>query len=298
MVLPLSTAFLASWHAHSLEPSDQLEMLLLDAVEAGRRAWPGVVLADEVFVAHLGEKSCERGGPGEALNALRLADLFLACACVHGDRTAIQTIECHYLSKAKPGLVRLGLADARLTDTLQGIRCKLLVPGPDGRPPAIARYAGLGRLQAWIAVVATREALNMILRAKPDRPTQDDPIAILASSTTDPEMKCARAEYRGEFEASLREAVNTLSCRDLHILQLHYLEGLTTTEIGKVYRVHQTTASQWLARARARVAERTKQCLKKRVALDASAWDSMVRVVQSGLDVSISSLLGKLHASS
>src|SRR5580765_3874851 len=78
----------------------ELGAALVDAFARGREAWPAVTLAGPAFAHHLGRvvandaaaAAAEPGTPppvivlaASALASLHVADLFLACACAHGN---------------------------------------------------------------------------------------------------------------------------------------------------------------------------------------------------------------------
>ena len=69
------------------------------------------------------------------------------------------------------------------------------------------------------------------------------------------------------------------------------MDGITVTDLTKVYRVHESTASRWIATALDDVATATRKHLVARLAVTAATADSVVRMVQSQLDVSIARLL-------
>src|SRR5262249_39111524 len=72
------------------------------AYETARAAWPGVELDLEVFARWIGER-----GDVAKLNA---RDLYLACACAHGDATALATFDERVLPAIDSALARSGAA--------------------------------------------------------------------------------------------------------------------------------------------------------------------------------------------
>ena len=61
-------------------------------------------------------------------------------------------------------------------------------------------------------------------------------------------------------------------------------------ELATSYRVHRATIARWLARARQDLLERTRQRLALAVGASGAEVDSIVRVLGSELDVSLSKL--------
>ena len=75
------------------------------------------------------------------------------------------------------------------------------------------------------------------------------------------------------------------------LLRLHYVDGLRLAGIGALYQVTESTASRWVRRALDAVADGVRARLRERLALSAETFESVLRLVQSQLDVSIRRLL-------
>src|SRR4029079_15637233 len=84
-------------------PDADLGAALRRLFDEGRRAWPGVALGMEAFVAYLAEHV---GGalPPE----VRGPDLYLACACATRVRGAVEAFDRAYLTQMGAYLARLG----------------------------------------------------------------------------------------------------------------------------------------------------------------------------------------------
>src|SRR5262245_25088746 len=143
-----------------------------DPLAVARAAWPDLHVPEEAFRAYV----AERRPDGE--NA---ADLYLACACVRGDATALHAFEKQCVAGLVDALVRHDLPRHVVEDAVQNVRHKLLV----GTPSKIADYRGAGGLAGWVKVIAMREAL-MILRK--ERPRGDDPIVDVPIDASNPEL--------------------------------------------------------------------------------------------------------------
>ena len=71
------------------------------------------------------------------------------------------------------------------------------------------------------------------------------------------------------------------------MLKLHYLDKLPMEDVGKVLGVHRLTVLRRLERARAELSEGTKERLEIALSLAPSDVDSVLRLIQSHLDVSL-----------
>jgi RNA polymerase sigma-70 factor (ECF subfamily) len=239
-------------------------------VEAGRSAWPELA-------AHVdAEAFAAWGRAREAGDEVRAADLFLACACASGAPGALEAFERTVLVKVGSFVARIDGSAAFADELRQLLRTLLFV----GAAPKIADYAGRGPLEAWVRVVATREALRL--------KRSQGPAAEPASTPGgDPELSYIKDRYRGEVAAALGEALAALEPDARAALKLYYLDGLTLEQIGALYGVHASTIWRRIGAAHGQVLDG----LRARLALPAGEADSLVGLVRSRLDVSLSGLL-------
>jgi RNA polymerase sigma-70 factor (ECF subfamily) len=264
-------------------PRQALEGRLRALIRAGRDLCPAPALADETFLSHLGRKLAAVADPAEALERLHGPDLFLACACASGDSTAVARLET-LVGRLDNTLRRIGLATAAIEEAKQRLRDHLLVGGAAG--PAILSYSARGPLQAWIRVAAVRIAIKLARSEQREVPLQDD-----ALDLDDPELRYLKAHYRDAFRDALHQALAGLESRELNLIRLHYVDGLTTTQIGALYRVHQATASRWLERARGAILAGTRRALMEHLHVDRAEYESIMRLIGSRLDLTLRSFL-------
>lgn len=272
-----------------------LERLLVHAWEASRAQWPTVPLPAELFVTHLAERLPEATptSPIEPLlESLSLAELYLACACLHGVGAALQVFERNYLAKL-PGLLRSPrYPDTLIEDICQLTRMKILVRSPDSRPK-IAEYSGRGALQSWVRVTATRIAIKLHSTEKPaPEEDADSPLWALPAPGVDPELDAIKRRHQADLREAMREAFSTLSPEDRHLLRLYFVDQLSTYELATLFRVSQPTISRWLKTTRETVYKETRRHLQARLGLSQRDFQSFLALLDSQLELSISQLLG------
>jgi RNA polymerase sigma-70 factor (ECF subfamily) len=260
-----------------------MEARLAELLADCRARWPGVNLDGARYLAHLAARAAAEG---IAVEQLRAPDLFLALACADGDPAALAFFEREILAHVGEYVSRVAGAARVLDELRQRLRVHLLVGGE--RPPRILEYSGRGALGGWVRVAAVRQALNLLQRG--DNPRAFDDGALVADAAS-PEVQVLKARYRGEFESAVETALAALGTRDHNLLRLCFVEGLGVEQIARAYNVHRTTVTRWLAAARRELMARTRELLRDRLSVTSSELESLVRLVQSELAISISHAL-------
>jgi RNA polymerase sigma-70 factor, ECF subfamily len=261
---------------------------LAQALAAGRTAWPPVDLEPDQLAPYLAARFPE-GDPGTALDNLALADLYLACACLRGDERAIAALEAAHFPMVEAAVARLGGSPAQIDEVKQRLREQLFVGS--GGQPALLRYRGAGPLGGWVRVIAVRTALRLLRGDKKDVLSSPDLFEALPAPCSDPELEHLKLRYRREFKESFEAAVKCLSRRERNLLRCHHVDGLTIDEVGQLYRVHRATAARWIARARETVLAGTRRALQARLKLGRGEFESIMRLIQSQLHISLSAIL-------
>lgn len=261
------------------------------AVEAaGREAWAGIEVDHAALRAFLSRR-LQGPDPMAEVQGLCAADLYLACACVAGVPGAAERFDEGYRPVIRAAVARLDGGRGILDEVLQRVRDIALVGAGRGRP-ALAGYGGRGDLRGWVRVVAVREAYKLLRADRGRVGVEDDEMFdVLASPGEDPELAILKQRYRNEFRTAFRGAVAALPRRERTALRLHVLDGLSIDEIAPMYSVHRATAARWLARARERLLVETRRELRRALGIDDEQVDSVIRLIQSRLDVTLDTVL-------
>jgi RNA polymerase sigma-70 factor, ECF subfamily len=279
-----------------LEAIADLDRRLWSLVAEGRAAWPDLPLdatALVQFVArHLTADLAEA-----ALDGLRPADLYLACACAQGLPAAINTFDREYMREVDIALARMRIGPPRLSDVKQLVRQRLFVGGGTAGAPTspgkIAEYGGRGDLRRWVRSVAVRTCLNDLRKGKREVLVDDDQlIAQHAISQDDPEVEYMKRTYANGFKTAFTEALGQLGAREQTLLRYHHVDGLNIDEIGAIYRVHRVTAFRWIEKAKDQLVKVTLETLRARLKLPADELDSVLRMIRSQIHLSLVRHLG------
>ena len=273
---------------------DGLEQPLRLAWERARASWPSVPLAFEPFGAHVRRllPADDHAGPRAALlDTLAASDLYLACACLQGMSAAHHLLETHFLARLPSHLGHLKLPKPVLDEVCQSVRILLLV-APDGTRPRLAEYMGVGSLASWLRVIAVRMARkqNPLVWETPEE-NMLEAMAELPSPGPSPEFDLIRRRYHHDFLQALNEAFSTLPPERHYLLRLRFVEGMSTIRLGALYRKNQSTLSRWLKSARKQVRDETKRLLCERLGLNTKDFESLLLMLGSQLDLSVSQIL-------
>jgi RNA polymerase sigma-70 factor (ECF subfamily) len=261
-------------------PRDELEAVLTAHLAAGRESWPDAAVTPEAFVRHLAGVATDDA----ALRSLRAADVYLACACAGGDEGAIRAFEERTFGEIDAAAARLRAAPQVAVEVKQILR-RLLFVSEGSRVAAVGRFGGRGDLRGWVRVSAVRELQRVLIQEKKVVPVEDDAFLDLLSPAQDPELGYLRDLYRDGFVDALRAAIAASTPRERALMRYQVVDGLNIEKIGAIYDVHRATIARWLEKARAGILLRTRQELTRRLGIDPAEIDSIIRLVQSRLDV-------------
>lgn len=275
----------------------ELAAALIDAIEgpiegvasaiaaqiAGR--WPPWVEPRE-FARYVAARIEPGADPAGELGELHAIDLYLACACARGIAEAHGAFERDYVV-ALPGAVRtIDGSPHFVDDVVQLVREKLLVADPG--PPRIEAYSGHGPLGAFLRVTAIRLALSLRRRKQPAG--DDDELAALIDGASGADVQVLARRLGADLREALRAAIAKQEPRMRSVMRMYYADGHGVEDIGRVYRVHASSVSRWLARTRAAILAETRAHLVARLVASESEVDSLLGHAV-GIEISLGSIL-------
>jgi len=290
-VTDLAAAFLEA-RGEAVEAGDRAALVVaLDvALDAARTAWPSLQvdpIAWVTTIAALAPTPFERAQP---LGAMMAVDHYLAFACGTGDPAAVAACDAILVREAGFAADGTRMHASVRDEATQVIRTQLLAPRGD-RPAAIADYAGRGALRSWLRVSVSRELVRLAKAQNRSEPLEEHLLADPGFGD-DPAMEELKDRYRGELAEAFRAALGELPARERTLLRYQLIDGLTIDEIGSIFRVHRATAARWIAKIRDDLMARTRSIMGAALGVDTAEAASIVRLVQSQLDVSVIKHLG------
>ena len=250
---------------------------------AGKDAWPEIVVDREHYAAAVARHGVE--------NPARGADLYVAVACVDGDTKAIEAVRAKLRSAVEFAASKTTASKDQIADVTAQLSRILFVDEPE-RPAALRAYSARGDIQAYLRVIARRELMRVVNLGRREVEIDDDLVDGIVPPS-DPEISMLRARFHGDVHKAMRTAVGALDDRDRALLRYAFVDGLNVDEIGKLYDVHRATAARWVAAARERLGTRIREEVAAQLQIDVAEVDSIVRLVQSRIDVSLERVLAR-----
>ena len=282
----LAAAFL---HARGETASDgdrsALERALAAAVTSATSAWPAVRTDIEAWMRTLADLAPTPLDPARPLGEMLVADHYLAFGCAAADPSAIAGCDAILVREAGFAADGTRMHASVRDEATQIVRAQLLAPR-EGKPPAIGDYAGRGALRSWLRVCVSRELVRIAKAQQRSEPLEEHLVADPGYGD-DPALEELKAKYRTELADAFRTALTELPARERTLLRYQLIDGLTIDEIGAIFRVHRATAARWVAKIRDDLVTRTRGIVANALGVDTAEAASIVRLVQSQLDVSV-----------
>jgi len=244
-----------------------------------RAAWPALEVPEEAFAAWLADRA------GDA--PLHVEDLYLACACARGDAKALRAFDETFADEFATLRRRFSYLPQGADDVRQIVHEKLFV----GERPRIADYSGRGELRSWLRVAILRVLLNATTRETREVPIADE-LFLAVPEPTDPESIHLRRAHAEAFKASFDDAVEQLDARSKNILRYALVDRLGIDAIASLYAIHRATAARWVGAAKDELGAKLREALKARLRVSDSDLVSIVRSLQSQLDMTLSGYFG------
>ncbi|MBL4689770.1 MAG: hypothetical protein JKY37_34600 [Nannocystaceae bacterium] len=262
--------------------SSALQVQVERCVSRAQTGHPTFKIAPDVFVVFVAERLTDN----VEIDDLHAEDLYLACGCVQGESAALTAFHDRFLPEIERGLRRLPTADAE--DYGQVVWARLLV-GDTERRPKIASYRGHGQLLHWLRVTVVRLRAD-VMRA-PKQPQAPLSMTRIVDPVRSPEKAYLQEHYMEVLRRAFELAVPELTARQRTLLRQHFVEGMSTRALGALYGVDHRTTGRWIAKAREALWDRTRERVVLALGVPQAELDSIVRLIQSQLDISFTRLL-------
>jgi RNA polymerase sigma-70 factor (ECF subfamily) len=258
--------------------------------DAASTAYPDLAVDAGTFAAELARRLGPTASP-EQLARIRADHVHLAIACAAGDPRAIRRFEDDFLDEIDATARRLRARPDQVDEVRGQLRRILFVSEP-GRSAALREFSGRGDLRSYLRVIATRELVHVINKGRREVGITDEAFLDMLSPAADPELDYLCEHYRADVDAALRAALAALADQPRALLRYSLVDGWSVDRIGALYGIHRATAARRVAAAREELGVAIRTELAARLAISIDEVDSIVRLVQSRIDVSLERLLG------
>jgi RNA polymerase sigma-70 factor (ECF subfamily) len=235
---------------------------------------------EQAFLAYLTARHRSEGEP----HGVAAADLYLACACARGDERAIALFERELFPLVDEAVAAFKQPAHFIDEVKQALREKLFVAEP-GEEPRITRYSGRGPLANWVRISALRTAVNLLRDGAAQTLDPLHHLPRIASHSL--EVDYLRKQHSEQIHHALAAAMAALPERQRVALKLQLLDGLTLQQIGRVFQVDASSVSRWIARAKKTVLRHVLRSLGDSLAMPRTELESLVRLIQSQLEISL-----------
>lgn len=260
--------------------------LIHAAWEVGTRAYPRLAVSAETFDTFARARiEAWRASPERA------ADLYLACACAEGIESAAEVFLDAYKDRIATYLGRIASCQDHIEEVRQRVLVRCLI-GDERRPPAITSYSGRGSLEGWVRATAVREGLALVREGTRNVELRDS--VLERPGSVDRTWLVAR--YREPVLEAFTVATTSLPREQRTLLRLHYVYGLTTNELARMYRMSRSTLVRRLTDARDGLVARLAGALERTTGIAANDCTDVLRQLKGQIDLRLSSLLRETAA--
>lgn len=253
-------------------------------IRAAREAWPGIEVEPARFAAELQRRIATGAG------SVKGHDIWIAIACVDGNEKAIAAVTDMLRREVQFAATKTTASREQVNDVVAKLSHVLFVDEPT-RPAALREYSGRGDLKSYLRVTAMRELVKVVNRGRREVGIESDDLIDRIVPASDPELSILRAQYRDVVDAAMRAALETLDERGRALLRYAFVDGWNVDRVGELYKVHRATAARWIAAVRDQLGEHIRDELAKRLRVQVDDVDSIIRLVQSRIDVSLERVL-------
>jgi RNA polymerase sigma-70 factor (ECF subfamily) len=251
------------------------------ALSTARQAWPHLELARPDFLAYLAAREIALSERPKEI----IEDLYLASACHLNIAGALRAFRERYFQIVKLSVKSFDDSDNFAEEVYQRLSETLFV-GQGGGTGKISRYSGDGALAGFVSTTARRIALR--LSASAARFQGEEALMQQFSEIREQETTILKMQHREIFNRALSIALRQLPRRERLILRMNLIERVSTTRIAAMYKVSQPTVSRWIQRTAQTIFATVKDLVCDELAIDTRELDSLLLLVRSQIEITIS----------
>jgi len=204
------------------------------------------------------------------LDTLKWQELFLTTACAEGGEAAWQVFQSQYERVIQKAARYYAENSSEANELSESLMTDLFLPAQTGsgkKSNKIGQYDGIGSLEGWIKVVVSRMAVDQIRRSQKQISLEDletEPVSPNADGRhagVVQEIEIKKASTL--FTSSLSHAMHRLTAQEKLILNLYYFKEANLKDIGRLLKVHESTASRTLDRLKKQLRKSVEKHLRE-----------------------------------
>ncbi len=290
---PLLSEFVGALADDATYDESRLRVAIEVMLAEARQAHAELLDSEQSFLRYVAVRLPGFKPAEQEVASVHAADLLLARGCALGNASAVATFERDLLGLVSAAGSKLSMSPAQTDELRQQVRMKLLVAGGEGVAPKIGNYAGTGALRSWVYATGLRTGLNELRRiGRAPVPAGDEQLLVaMPDKNDDQQLQYMKQLYRTAFRDAFKKSIGELEDRLANVLRHYYLDEMTLEEIGSLYRVHKTTVMRWVNKAHAELEVKTKNRMTSHLQLGVSEVESVLRLIQSGIQLGLASVL-------
>ena len=203
------------------------------------------------------------------VDALRLDDLGLACACADGVAAAWEHfvgIYRGYLRACAGAMLKRSASAPEAQELADSLFAELYGLSAEKRGSLLRYFHGRSSLKTWLRAVLAQRHVDRIragrkfeeLEDEDGRDTAKLPAAARVLQVADP----YHAKYLLKFTNALQTALDNLDARDVALLRMYYAERKKLAEIGLELGEHESSVSRHLEKVRQEVRRAVEEILR------------------------------------
>src|ERR1700722_13910036 len=191
------------------------------------------------------------------VDALRLDDLGLACACADGAAVAWEHfvgIYRGFLRACAAAMLKRSASAPEAQELADSLFAQLYGLSAEKRGSLLRYFHGRSSLKTWLRAVLAQRHVDRIRAGRKFEELEDEdgrdnaklPAAARVLQVADPH----RAKYLLKFSNALQTALENLDARDVALLRMYYAEQRKLAEIGRGSGEHESSVSRHLEKVR------------------------------------------------
>jgi RNA polymerase sigma factor (sigma-70 family) len=191
------------------------------------------------------------------VDALRLEDLGLACACADGVAAAWQHfvgIYRGYLRACAGAMLKRSANAPEAQELADSLFAELYGLSAEKRGSLLRYFHGRSSLKTWLRAVLAQRHVDRLRAGRKFEELEDedgrDNAKLPAAARVLPVADPHRAKYLLKFTNALQTALENLDARDLALLRMYYAEQKKLAEIGRGLGEHESSVSRHLEKVR------------------------------------------------